>query len=312
MTVPLLDRRLVVVTGKGGVGKTTVAAAIATAAAESGRRVLACEVDATGALAAALGVGPVGYEPRRVGPRLDAMAMDTEASLREYLRRYLHVPAVGRLAPLAAIFDFVATAAPGVREILTIGKLAFEVRRGAYDLVVADTVATGHVVAQLAAPATIGELVPVGAIRDQAAWMQEILADPARTGVAVVATPDDLPVAETVDLVTAVRSSTVVDVAAVVVNRMPAAPYDLGVASAADLFDPATVAALRSEVGSGIDVVADTVRRARRRHERAVELLAPLDTLPGLARYRLPELIDHPPGARATQVLADLITDGLW
>ncbi len=182
----LLDRRLLFVTGKGGVGKSTVAAAIALIAANSGKRVLVVEVDAKGNLTDMFEQPPVGFEPRQIHPSVFAMTMDTEASLREYLKLNLRIPVFGRLGPVARVFDFVATAAPGVREILTVGKICWEVResmhgRAGWDLVVVDASASGHVVAQLSAPETIRDLVKVGPVRAQTGWMTEILADPAQS-----------------------------------------------------------------------------------------------------------------------------------
>ena len=124
----LLDLRLVFVTGKGGVGKTTVAAGLAQLAAEHGKRVLVCEVDAKGDVTSLFEAPPTDFTPREIAPGVWSMSMDTEASLREYLKLHLRIPVVGRIGPLAKAFDFVATAAPGVREILTVGKLCWEVR----------------------------------------------------------------------------------------------------------------------------------------------------------------------------------------
>ena len=124
----LLDRKLLFVTGKGGVGKTTVAAGLAVLAARHGKRTLLCEVDAKGNLATFFETGPIGFEPKPVIDGLWAMAMQTEESLKEYLRLQLKVPLLARIGPLARTFDFVASAAPGVREILTVGKLCYEVR----------------------------------------------------------------------------------------------------------------------------------------------------------------------------------------
>ena len=111
------------------------------------------------------------------------MAMNTEDSLREYLRLFVRIPLVGRIGPLARTFDFVADAAPGVKEILAVGKLCYEVRERHYDLVVVDAEASGHIVAQIGAPRAISELVQVGLVRDQTDWMLDILDDPARTGL---------------------------------------------------------------------------------------------------------------------------------
>ena len=119
----LLDLKLVFVTGKGGVGKTTVASALALLASQRGKRVLICEVDAKGDVAGFYEAPPTGFNEKEILPGLFAMTMDTEASLREYLKLQLRIPVVGRIGPLAKAFDFVATAAPGVREILTVGKL---------------------------------------------------------------------------------------------------------------------------------------------------------------------------------------------
>lgn len=216
----LLDRRLIFVTGKGGVGKTTVAASLALLAAQRGRRTLVCEVDAKGNLADFFETGPTAFEEREIAPDLWAMSMDTEASLRQYLSLQLKLPLVARIGPLAKMFDFVASAAPGVREIVTVGKLCWEVRERHYDTVVVDASASGHIVSQLAAPQAINGLVQVGLVRQQTGWMLDILGDPATTGLVVVATPAEMPVTETLELVGQVEQDTNVDLAAVVVNRV--------------------------------------------------------------------------------------------
>ena len=110
---PILDRRLVFVTGKGGVGKSTVTAAMALLAAEHGRRVLLVDVDAKGNLTALFEHAPVGFQPVEVHPGVCAMQMRTEDSLKEYLKLNLKVPVLARLGPLANMLEFVATAAPG-------------------------------------------------------------------------------------------------------------------------------------------------------------------------------------------------------
>ena len=113
-----------------------------------------------------------------------------------------------------------ATAAPGVREILTVGKLCYEVRERHYDLVVVDAPASGHVIGQLAAPQAINDLVKVGLIRSQTDWMLDILSDAQKTGLVAVTTPEEMPVNETLELTTRVREETTVRLSAVVVNRV--------------------------------------------------------------------------------------------
>ena len=216
----LLDRRLLIVTGKGGVGKTTTAAALARLAADRGKRTLVCELDAKGNLASFLECGPTSFTPREVNPHLFAMSMDSEESLKEYLSLQLRLPLLVRIGPLNRIFEYVATAAPGVREILTIGKVAWEVRERHWDLIVVDAVASGHIVGQLTAPQSINELVSVGLIRQQTDWMVEILGDPATTGLVITATPEEMPVNETIALAARLRNETNVDLAAVVINRV--------------------------------------------------------------------------------------------
>jgi anion-transporting ArsA/GET3 family ATPase len=304
----LLDHRLLFVTGKGGVGKTAIAAALGQLAASRGTRTLLCEVDAKGNLAGAFETGPTGFKEREIAPGLWAMSMDTEASLKEYLRLHLKVPLLSRLGPLARTFDFVANAAPGVKEILVVGKLCYEVRERHYDLVVVDAPASGHIVGQLAAPQAMRDLVQVGKVRDQTSWMLDILGDPHQTGVVVVATPEEMPVAETLELTTRLREETVVDVAAVVVNRVLP---ELFTRSEEEVFralhQPEPASALAAAVGGPVGPVFDgadlAVKLRRTRAEHLATLRARLNA--GVEVLYVPELFQRTHGVRATHQIAE-------
>ena len=306
----LLDRKLLLVTGKGGVGKTTVAAALALLASQRGLRTLACEVDATGDLASVFETGPTPFRGRQVQPRLFAMTMDTEESLKEYLALNLKVPFATRIGPLARMFDFVATAAPGVREILTIGKLAYEVRQGRYDLVVVDDTATGHVVGQLAAPQAINELVKVGIVREQTRWMLDILSDPKRTGMVIVATPEEMPVNETIELATRLRAETIVDLAAIVVNRVLPELFGRGEEEVFErLAEPAHAGALSAAAGAEAGPIVDAARLAvtlrRTRAEHLERLRTGID--PDVPLLYVPYLFLRSHGLRATHQVAEAL-----
>jgi anion-transporting ArsA/GET3 family ATPase len=311
LTVDLLDRRLLLVTGKGGTGKTSVTAALGLLAAQQGQRVLACEVDAKGNLADFYESSGLSFRPLEVQPRLFAMSMSTEESLQEYLRLQLHLPAIARIGPLARAFDFVATAAPGVREILTVGKLAYEARERHYDLVVADASASGHVVGQLAAPRAIDELVKVGPIHDQTGWLLEVLGDPAVTGLVIVTTPEEMPVNETIDLVGRVRTETDVDVAAIVVNRvLPELFSHVDEEVFERLREPALTAAAEEAVGGPLGTVfeaarlAVTLRRTRAGHLERLRQAVP----DGVPLLFVPYLFTRGHGLRTTAQTAEALS----
>jgi anion-transporting ArsA/GET3 family ATPase len=297
----LLDRRLLFVTGKGGVGKTSIAAALADLAARNGQRTLVCEMDAKGALAATFDTTPLTFEPREIDRRLFAMAMNTEDSLREYLHLFVKVPLVGRIGPLARTFDFVADAAPGVKEILSVGKLAYEARERHYDLVVVDAEASGHIVAQIGAPRVIRELVKVGMVRDQTAWMTDILEDPAITGVVVVTTPEEMPVTETIDLVGRLERDAGVETSAIVANRVLPALFDrrqTEVVAAAGIGVRQVLAAAQ---------VTEARRRTGNRHLERLRAGIPA----GLPVLYVPELFTKATGRRVVALVAGALADEL-
>jgi anion-transporting ArsA/GET3 family ATPase len=312
--VALLDRRLLFVTGKGGVGKSTIAAALGLLAAEQGKRTLVCEVDAKGNLADFFEAGDTSFTAREVHPNLWAMSMDTEESLKEYLSLQLKIPLLARIGPLARTFDFIAAAAPGVKEILTVGKLAYEVREQHYDLVVVDAVASGHIVGQLTAPQSINELVQVGMVRNQTQWMLDILTDPLRTGVVIVSAPEEMPVTETIELADRLGTETDVDLAAVVVNRVLP---ELFTEREEALFDalrtPAHVDALSTAAGGDVSPILDAAELAvtlrRTRAEHLATLRNALD--PTLPLVYVPYLFTRSHGARATRQVAELLAEEL-
>ena len=307
----LLDRRLIFVTGKGGVGKTTIAAALASLAAGRGKRTLVCEVDPKGDLAEFYETGPTTFAEREIAPRLWAMSMDTEASLKQYLSLQLKIPLVARVGPLAKMFDFVASAAPGVREIVTVGKLCWEVKESHYDLVVVDASASGHIVSQLAAPQGINQLVQVGLVRQQTGWMLEILGDPATTGVVVVATPAEMPVSETLELTARLREETNVDLAAVVVNRVLPELFGRGEEEVFERLDtPGALAVLEAglggPVGPAMQAARLTVSMRRSRTEHLERLRQAID--PRVPLLYMPYLFFRAHGLRATHQIADALS----
>ena len=203
----LLDKRLVFVTGKGGVGKSTVALALGMAAAERGKRTIVCEVSAQERLSRVFHRAEVGFSEVEMADNLWAISIDPDESIREYLLIQLKVRAMRDLLYRSKIFSYLAAATPGLRELVTIGKiweLALEdrkVKRGhRYDLVIVDAPATGHGVGFLQTPRTFANVARVGPIASQAATLHRFLTDHDRTGVGIVALPEEMPVNETAGL----------------------------------------------------------------------------------------------------------------
>jgi anion-transporting ArsA/GET3 family ATPase len=221
----LLAKPLLVVTGKGGVGKSTVAAALALAAAERGLRTIVAEVAARDDVSRTLaGDGAGVFVERAVGDGLHHISIDPESALEEYLRDQLP-RGVAEVLASSRMFAYLAAATPGLRELLTVGKvweLAQPDRRtpGAhpYDLVILDAPATGHGVAVLTAPGTFADAARMGPIARQGGIIHDMLSDPGRTAIIAVAAPEEMPVNETLALQGALERQLGQRLAAVVVN----------------------------------------------------------------------------------------------
>lgn len=216
----MLDKRLAIVSGKGGVGKSAVATGLAILAQRHGLRVLVIEMEAGGGLSSHFGTGPLRFEPMEVRPGLHAMKMVRSEALLEYLQLQLRLPGMGRFGAAARAFDALATAAPAVREIVTIGKILWEVREERWDMVVVDAPPTGQIASYLRAPQSISELVATGRIRAQADWMAETLADPNRTSLILVTLPEELPTTETLETVSWVEKTSAVGPPTIITNRV--------------------------------------------------------------------------------------------
>src|SRR3954471_2808452 len=222
----LLDKRLIVVTGKGGVGKTTVAAALGLKAAHAGRRTIVCEVAEQERLATLFGEEADGYREHELGPGLFGISVDPERAKKEWLEYQLRSGTLAGLLGGSRIFQYLTAAAPGLTELVTIGKvweLAQLQRKtpkaAPYDLVIVDAPATGHGIAMLRAPQTFSEVARVGPIHRQAGYIHTFITS-SSTGVVTVALPEEMPVNETLDLGARLHEEMGMAIDRIVVNQV--------------------------------------------------------------------------------------------
>ena len=287
----LLDREFIFVTGKGGVGKTTVAAAIALETAARGRRTILCEVGDRQRLARSFGVAepPTGGEVE-LRPGLAATSIEPNAVLRRWLEGQLGSRTLVSILTRTPVFVYFVAAVPGAREIITLAQawnLAQPRRWGTddpgFDTVVVDAPASGHAIGMLRTPRTFGDIARVGTVRRQADRVRSLIADADRAGYVVVATPEEMPVSEALDLERRLVDEVGTRPSAIVVNALSPRRF-----SAREIEQLEHVAAERSSgpLGASLGVASAQGRRALVQQAQLARLRrearSPVLTLPQL------------------------------
>lgn len=228
----LWDRRMIVVTGKGGVGKTTVSTALALACARRGRRTLLAAVQAKDRLSPLLEVPRIGPHNTPVLPNLEAVNMTPQAAMEEYGLMIFRFRALSRLVFENRVVRAFLDAVPGIDAWALLGKATYHALetdgdgRPRYDTVILDAPATGHALSLLGLPRTLAELAPPGQLRRDGRERWELLADPARTEILPVTLLEEMPVSETAELVERLRGGLGLPVQRIVVNAVPERTFE--------------------------------------------------------------------------------------
>ncbi|HEY3723102.1 MAG TPA: ArsA-related P-loop ATPase [Acidimicrobiia bacterium] len=310
--------RVIIVAGKGGVGKTTVTATLAVAAARTGMSVLIVEVEGKSGLAAAFDSPALDYEERDLAPNVRGRTLTPDAALVDWLQNNGLKRVSKRLVQTGAL-DVVATAVPGMKDILVLGKVKSLDVQGAADLIIVDAPAAGHAITFLTSAQGLLDAVSVGPVRKQATDVVELLSDPERCRVLLVTIPEETPVSELVDTAFAIEDKTGVSLGPVVVNGC----YDdLGLVPANVVSDvhagtDATTAASIQRDAELLDVFVsdreahDLARAAAFRAERSAIQRHQADRLGRqlpLPQIRLPFLFTADIGRHEIDRLADAFT----
>jgi anion-transporting ArsA/GET3 family ATPase len=224
---PILDRRLLFVSGKGGVGKTVTTAALALYAFRRRRRVLVVELSPYGRIRDLLGGPELGPEPAEIQPHLEAVRIEPRRALEDFLEGILPFRMLRQRLLQSRSFSILTAAAPGIEEFLVLSKIAsFEAKRAGlrrrplYDLIIVDAPATGHSLPLLSTARTLMEMMPIGPIGRMAEEIGCLLADTSRCAAVVVTIPEEMAVNETVEIATGLRRDGAISMGPLVVNAM--------------------------------------------------------------------------------------------
>lgn len=300
-----MRHRLTFVTGKGGVGKSTVSAALAIASAEGGARTLLAQVSGGNHMQRAFGRDGCGREEVELAQGLFTTSIDPELAMAEYLR--IRMGALGRVIGSANLVQALTMATPGMREMQTMAKIweLAHPRRPAgtglpYDVVVVDAPSTGHSIGMLRTPRTFAELARVGPVAQGARRIAAMIADPAFTGVVGVTTADEMAVTELLALQDALAADGL-HLSSVVRNRL-----------GPDRFTPDEVAELQGRLADASGGVQDALRAAVFEHQRAAlesDQLRRLAEVAAGLQVDLPFLVVGEWGQAALHALADVLAE---
>ena len=265
-----LDRKLLLVAGKGGVGRTTVAIALGIAAGQLGRRAAVVELYGNASVGPRFGLAGRSYRPRPIAPNVDTFSLTPWECLDDFGRQKLRVNALVRVLFHNAVFRAFVDAVPGMHDLFQLGKLNHlamtpEADDPSYDLIVVDAPATGHGLTLLSAAESIRDVVGGGLIADEADLIRRSLHDPTSTGIVLVTLPDELPVNESLELVDQLGPRADL-LAATVVNQVRR--LDLPVSGWPDV-----EAVLRARGHADVAALGASVIRVAERQDRALSRL---------------------------------------
>lgn len=303
------ESRVLIVAGKGGVGKTTIAAALARSAADAGLSVLLVELEGRPALGVAFGrPHAFEYEESELAEPPDEIRgrrLTPDDALLEYLADH-GLQRVSKRIVSSGVLDVVSTAIPGIRDVLILGKIKQLERKGVTDLIVVDAPATGHAITFLTSARGLIEAARGGPVRSQAIDVDELLRDPARCQVILVTLAEEMPVSETIEAAYLLEDRAGVRLGPVVVNDVD----ELPTAFCTTASDAAHQAGITLDTDQLAAVEAARLFRLRR-HELAMEQVERLSRDLPLPEVKTPHLDGPVIGPSELRALADALTRGI-